>query len=158
MENMKTTVILCTRNRLDDINRCLLSLSKQTLLPDQIVVVDSSDNRLDINVFVKNSLDQLTSSKISINEFEALVLVILNSVASIYAKKQILTVIEIAALYNFIAKNIVYNFINEKFAFNSIAKNFAFSYAANDHLVNFYSAKKSSFNYIAKEMEDYYNV
>ena len=145
-------------NNLSEILSWLIDNILTVLSVTNDVLNNILNNRLDINVFVKNSLDQLTSSKISINEFEALVLVILNSVASIYAKKQILTVIEIAALYNFIAKNIVYNFINEKFAFNSIAKNFAFSYAANDHLVNFYSAKKSSFNYIAKEMEDYYNV
>src|SRR3989304_7064088 len=142
-------------NNLSEILSWLIDNILTVLSVTNDVLNNILNNRLDINVFVKNSLDQLTSSKISINEFEALVLVILNSVASIYAKKQILTVIEIAALYNFIAKNIVYNFINEKFAFNSIAKNFAFSYAANDHLVNFYSAKKSSFNYIAKEMEDY---
>src|SRR3990172_11051740 len=58
MENMKITVLLCTRNRLDDINRCLLSLSRQTLLPDQIVVVDSSDNRLDINALFKQQFHE----------------------------------------------------------------------------------------------------
>ena len=42
---MKITnsVIICTRNRLNDITRCIVSLSKQIILPTEIIVVDSSD-------------------------------------------------------------------------------------------------------------------
>ncbi|MBM3181466.1 MAG: glycosyltransferase family 2 protein [Chloroflexi bacterium] len=37
------TVIICTRNRLDDFRETLASLMKQKRLPDELVVVDSSD-------------------------------------------------------------------------------------------------------------------
>lgn len=37
------TVIICTRNRLDDFRETLTSLLKQKRLPDELVVVDSSD-------------------------------------------------------------------------------------------------------------------
>lgn len=37
------TVIICTRNRLDDFRETLASLLKQKRLPDELVVVDSSD-------------------------------------------------------------------------------------------------------------------
>lgn len=37
------TVIICTRNRLDDFHETLTSLMKQKRLPDELVVVDSSD-------------------------------------------------------------------------------------------------------------------
>ena len=40
---MKHTAIICTRNRVPDIGRCLKSLSQQQRPFDQIVVVDSSD-------------------------------------------------------------------------------------------------------------------
>lgn len=104
----------------------------------QNVLNNVLNHKIDIHAFVRNSLDQLFSSKATLNEFEALVLIILNSVSSLYARKSILTITEVAALYNFIARNIIYNFINEKLAFNLIAK-------------------QSSFNYVAKAMEDCYN-
>ncbi len=40
------TVIICTRNRLDDFRETLASLMKQKRLPDELVVVDSSDTRM----------------------------------------------------------------------------------------------------------------
>ena len=39
------TVIICTRNRLDDFRETLASLLKQKRLPDELVVVDSSDTQ-----------------------------------------------------------------------------------------------------------------
>lgn len=39
----KVSVIIPTKNRIEDIKRCLESISAQTLLPDELVVVDSSD-------------------------------------------------------------------------------------------------------------------
>ena len=39
----KVSVIIPTKNRMEDIKRCLESISAQTLLPDELVVVDSSD-------------------------------------------------------------------------------------------------------------------
>lgn len=49
MSAILTSVILCTRNRPDDVEQFLKSLIKQTCPPNEIIVVDSSDNRLDID-------------------------------------------------------------------------------------------------------------
>ncbi len=46
MANLSTSVILCTRNRINDIVRCLHSIAKQTELPDEIIIVDSGDHKL----------------------------------------------------------------------------------------------------------------
>jgi GT2 family glycosyltransferase len=43
---MSSSVIVCTRNRKADILNFIASLYKQTLLPQQFVIVDSSDTRL----------------------------------------------------------------------------------------------------------------
>lgn len=40
---LSATVIICTRNRLTDLIRCLYSLEAQTLSADQLIIVDSSD-------------------------------------------------------------------------------------------------------------------
>lgn len=42
---MKISVIICTRNRFDDFTKTLLSVAAQTRLPDELVVVDSSDEK-----------------------------------------------------------------------------------------------------------------
>jgi GT2 family glycosyltransferase len=42
---MKISVIICTRNRFDDFTRTLPSIAAQTRLPDELVVVDSSDEK-----------------------------------------------------------------------------------------------------------------
>ena len=41
---MKISVIICTRNRFEDLTKTLPSLVSQTRLPDEIIIVDSSDN------------------------------------------------------------------------------------------------------------------
>lgn len=43
--NMKISVIICTRNRFDDFTKTLLSIVAQTRLPDELIVVDSSDEQ-----------------------------------------------------------------------------------------------------------------
>lgn len=43
---MKISVILCTRNRFDDFKKTLPSINAQTRLPDELVVVDSSDEKV----------------------------------------------------------------------------------------------------------------
>lgn len=40
---IKVSVIICTRNRFDDFTKTVLSLAKQTCQPDELIVVDSSD-------------------------------------------------------------------------------------------------------------------
>lgn len=45
---MKISVIICTRNRFDDFTKTLPSITAQTRLPDELIVVDSSDeNKLE---------------------------------------------------------------------------------------------------------------
>ena len=39
----KVSVIIPTKNRMEDIKRCMESISAQTCLPDELVIVDSSD-------------------------------------------------------------------------------------------------------------------
>lgn len=43
--DMKISVIICTRNRFDDFTKTLPSIAAQTRLPDELVVVDSSDEK-----------------------------------------------------------------------------------------------------------------
>ncbi len=45
MTSSRISVIICTRNRLDDFRSTLASLVQQTRLPDELVVVDSSDTQ-----------------------------------------------------------------------------------------------------------------
>lgn len=40
---MKLSIIICTRNRIEDFKKFLPSIAKQTRLPDDLIVVDSSD-------------------------------------------------------------------------------------------------------------------
>ncbi|MCB9111277.1 MAG: glycosyltransferase family 2 protein [Anaerolineales bacterium] len=40
---MKVSVIICTRNRFDDFTKTLPSIAAQSRLPDELIVVDSSD-------------------------------------------------------------------------------------------------------------------
>ncbi len=42
---MKISVITCTRNRFDDFTKTLPSIAAQTRLPDELIVVDSSDEK-----------------------------------------------------------------------------------------------------------------
>lgn len=43
MSSSKVSVIICTKDRPEDVIRCIKSISIQTLLPDEILVVDSSN-------------------------------------------------------------------------------------------------------------------
>lgn len=42
---MKISIIICTRNRFDDFTKTLPSVAAQTRLPDELIVVDSSDEK-----------------------------------------------------------------------------------------------------------------
>ena len=44
--NTTSSVVICTRNRLQDITTCLHSLKEQTVQPNELIIVDSSDNKL----------------------------------------------------------------------------------------------------------------
>lgn len=41
---LRTSVIICTMDRPDDLGRALQSLQSQTLLPDEVIIVDASRN------------------------------------------------------------------------------------------------------------------
>ncbi len=43
---MKTSVIICTRNRLHDLSILLPTLAAQTIPPDELIIIDSSDEPL----------------------------------------------------------------------------------------------------------------
>lgn len=43
MRNFTISVIICTKNRLDDFKNTVVSLIRQNRLPDELIVVDSSD-------------------------------------------------------------------------------------------------------------------
>ncbi len=42
---MKISIIICTRNRFDDFTKTFPSVTAQTRLPDELIVVDSSDEK-----------------------------------------------------------------------------------------------------------------
>lgn len=46
MKRLSISVIICTRNRIDCIGDCLVSIAQQVSLPDELVIVDSSDTPL----------------------------------------------------------------------------------------------------------------
>lgn len=43
IKRLTITVIICTRNRLDCIGDCLVSIAQQTAKPNELIIVDSSD-------------------------------------------------------------------------------------------------------------------
>lgn len=42
---MKISVVICTKDRLDDLNKTLESIGKQQYLPDEVLIVDASEDR-----------------------------------------------------------------------------------------------------------------
>jgi hypothetical protein len=43
-DGRRVSVVICTRDRADELARCLASLTEQTRVPDQIVVVDNASD------------------------------------------------------------------------------------------------------------------
>lgn len=60
MNNLTSSVIICTRNRINDLCNTLDSLSKQSCQPDQLVIVDSSDEPVKSNQLFTMCWDQET--------------------------------------------------------------------------------------------------
>lgn len=58
MIQMKTSVILCTKNRVNEVIRFCESLYNQTELPDEFIIVDSSDEPLNTNKKFIDFLDK----------------------------------------------------------------------------------------------------
>ena len=48
----KVTIVIPTRNRINSLNRLLFSISKQSYLPKEIIIVDSSDEMLTLSQLV----------------------------------------------------------------------------------------------------------
>ena len=55
--NEKISVIICTKNRIQDVIECIQSIYVQTLLPDEIVVVDGSDTQ-ELNLEIKRHFNE----------------------------------------------------------------------------------------------------
>lgn len=66
MVELKTTVILCTRNRASDILTCLNSLLEQQQEPDELIVVDSSDVPLEKNEQFRQQFSKTSFPKTSL--------------------------------------------------------------------------------------------
>lgn len=59
---MKTSIIICTRNRPDELMRCLESIAAQTRLPDEVVIVDASDDEMPVS----RPVDQFSSLRMTV--------------------------------------------------------------------------------------------
>ena len=44
MKHMTVSVIICTKNRIQDFKNTVISLTHQNRMPDELIVVDSSDD------------------------------------------------------------------------------------------------------------------
>jgi len=42
---MKVSVIICTKNRAQELTRCIKSVIAQSLSPDELIIVDASDTK-----------------------------------------------------------------------------------------------------------------
>ena len=40
---MKASVIICTKNRKEELNKCLESIKRQTRLPNEVIIIDDGD-------------------------------------------------------------------------------------------------------------------
>lgn len=58
MNTLTSSIIICTRNRLNDIIPALKSIQQQTDLPTELIVVDSSDIKLTENPLFNATFDQ----------------------------------------------------------------------------------------------------
>ncbi len=64
--SLTATVILCTRNRLEPLLACLASLTSQTRPPEQIIIVDSSDQALTESDRFRDAFDATVFSAIEL--------------------------------------------------------------------------------------------
>jgi glycosyltransferase involved in cell wall biosynthesis len=72
---MKISVVIPTRNRIHNLNVLLGNLEQQTLKPDEVIVVDSSDN--------KTNLREL------LNQFSKVPLIVIDSIPSVCVQRNI---------------------------------------------------------------------
>jgi GT2 family glycosyltransferase len=71
--NEKITVIIPTKNRTEDVIRCLGSITIQTMLPDEVVIVDSSDteeHKYKLNAFNDLNIKYIQDIKASLTRAE----------------------------------------------------------------------------------------
>lgn len=67
IQSMQTSsVILCTRNRPNDIVRCLKSIAIQSLSPTELIIIDSSDSKLQDHAFFNEifNINNFSSTKL----------------------------------------------------------------------------------------------
>lgn len=57
---MEISVVIPTRNREKELNECLESISKQSRLPEEVLIIDSSDVKININYFNLNIIHYYT--------------------------------------------------------------------------------------------------
>jgi len=54
---LEISVVVCTRNRVEYLKKCIASLIKQSYLPKEIIIVDdSSEENLNLYEFLKNEI------------------------------------------------------------------------------------------------------
>lgn len=70
-EKLKISVVIATKNRFHDIIKCIESILVQTLLPDEIVIVDSSDTtelRSKLDMYCNKSTFGYIHAKLSLTQ------------------------------------------------------------------------------------------
>ncbi len=76
---MKISVVICTRNRLEYLERCIASLLQQTRLPDEIVIVDDcSSDELNVFEFFRKEIFQQSLRIKSLIGFETSLVLLKN--------------------------------------------------------------------------------
>jgi GT2 family glycosyltransferase len=61
-----SSVIICTRNRRDDLKQCLQSLDTQTICPTELIIVDSSDTPVGTDASIAQLCDQMKQKNIRV--------------------------------------------------------------------------------------------
>ena len=74
MNVLKASVIICTRNRPDDIITCLHSLVVQTSSPDELIIVDSSDTPISRDPFFNQVINEFKARYIYVQSEPGLTL------------------------------------------------------------------------------------
>ncbi len=55
--DITSSIIICTRNRSEEINKLLISITKQSVQPTELIVIDSSDQSLIANIDFVHTFD-----------------------------------------------------------------------------------------------------
>jgi len=66
MKNVKFSIVICTKNRSYDLNKCIESINRQTYNPLELIIVDASDN-LSTKELVEHWKNKLSFSTVYIS-------------------------------------------------------------------------------------------